>query len=113
MALVHFIFAETLPLEDQENILHHMNHPDYWGGVEKAGRLYPDADESSTEFRTCYFTFTESGASSRNRRNEVLAQHVFNMDKVRKHQYEAAWIVEEEPEGDDEYGNASPVIWQA
>ena len=34
IALVHFIFSKVLPVEEQDEILAHMNHEDYWGGVE-------------------------------------------------------------------------------
>jgi hypothetical protein len=108
MTLVKFNFSPNLQKEEQDELLALLNAPDSWGGIEQAVRLYPDSEDPDLS-RQCYFRFTES-RSSKGRRNEVLLQHVFNMN-IRKKQFEKAWIVEDESDIDEL--ETHPRIWTA
>ena len=108
MAYIRFNFNPELPREMQDKILAQMNSAEAWHPIEEAGRLYPDSNDPGM-YSQCYFRFTDS-LSSKGRRSEVLAQYLFTMNQVRKHHYESAWVVEDEPDGEAE---VHPKIWTA
>jgi hypothetical protein len=109
MAYVRFNFKKDFPREVQDKILAAMNSKESWGGIDEAGRLYQDSEDPEL-YCQCYFRFTEA-LSSKGRRNEVLTQYLFTMNNVRKHQYERAWIEEQEPETGER--EIHPKIWTA